>query len=466
MDTTYAPPLSLEGFLTSESFVSLVTGPVGSGKSSASMVKIAYHAQRMRAGKDGIRRSRAVIVRNTREMLRDSTWPTFNTWFPDGVAGALMKTDFKFYLEFGDVSCEVLFRGLDDSNDVRRLLSLEVSFGIMDEFREIHPDIFNALQGRVGRYPAKKDGGCVTDDGTPNSHIWGASNAPDADTFWSEYLDNPPSVASVFMQPSALSPEADWTENLIDGYYENIAEGKSQDWVDVYIHNLFGRSLSGQPVFRCFDKELHVSKESLRPNRASSNPILVGFDCTGLNPACAIGQLGFSSRLMIFDTLHSSEMGPLRFLKEKLKPLLANKFAGMPVLIIIDPAGMNRESDERSVYDMLKAEGLTVKPAKTNNISPRISAVEQFMTRLVDGKPAFVVDPGCTDLIVALRSKYRYKINTKGEKDDKPEKSHPWADIVDGLQYLCLHADGGAMFGGSSIRSRVEVKPAPMRWAA
>ena len=155
----------------------------------------------------------------------------------------------------------------------------------------------------------------------------------------------------------------------------------------------------------------------------------------------------------------------MRFIQEDVKPLLAEKFAGMTISMIIDPAGIARESDERSVRDMLVKEGFTTRPANTNLIAPRISAVESFMTRTIDGKSAFLIDPECTDLIAALRSKYRYKIDSKGVKDDKPEKSHPWADLVDALQYLCLHADGGTLFG-SPMSQRREIKPAPHRWAA
>ena len=83
----YTPPPSLVPFLQCESFISLISGPVGSGKSSAAMIKIAYMAKLMRPGKDGMRRSRCVVVRNTNQMLTDATIPTFMTWFPEGVAG-------------------------------------------------------------------------------------------------------------------------------------------------------------------------------------------------------------------------------------------------------------------------------------------------------------------------------------------------------------------------------------------
>lgn len=456
--TRYVAPPSLSGFLTAEAFVSLVTGPVGSGKSSAAMLKIAYHAKRMRKQQDGIRRSRCVVIRNTAEMLRDATLPTFNTWFPEGIAGSHLKTEKKFLLRFDDVECDILFRGLDEAADVRRLLSLEVSFAVLDEFREINPDIFNAVQARVGRYPSVKDGGCVTDDGTPNKHVWGASNAPDADTFWEEYLTDPPANASVFFQPSARSVDADWLENLPASYYDDLAQGKTEDWIAVYIDNKFGRSLSGEPVFgKSFSTERHTSPTALN---VLSSPLIIGVDA-GLSPAAVIGQLDYQSRLIVHDALTSEGMGALRFIREKIKPLLANKYPGRQVAVVIDPAAFQRaQTDERTVADIYKTEGFRVVPARTNAIAARIAAVENYLTRTVDGKPCMLIDRvHAADLVVAMRSRYRYKINTKGQRDDTPEKNHPWSDVADSLQYLCLHADNGATFGARAMSSRVTIKP-------
>jgi hypothetical protein len=468
----FVPPLSVQGFMKSEAFVSLIVGPVGSTKTSAGIMKIAYHAKQMAPCMDGIRRSRCVWVRNTRQMLIDTSIPDFLKWFPDGQAGMMAKTDMKFTLRFDDVECEVLFRGLEDANDVRRLLSLQISFAVLDEFREIHSEIYEALQGRLGRYPDKmmvphrKEwgldaeglpiGGCVRDDGSENKHLWGMTNPPDMDTFWETLLTDPPKNVAVFFQPSGLSAEADWLKYLPSAYYDNLAEGKKQEWIDVYINAQFGKSLAGQPVFRSFSTERHVAKNGLN---VLASGVIVGIDA-GLSPAAVLGQLDYQSRLIVHNALISDNMGALRFCREKLKPLIANKFPGRPVLIVIDPAAFQRaQTDERTVADIFKSEGFKVIPAKTNTITARLAAVDNYMTRTVDGKEAIVFDSaGCGDLILALRSKYRYKINTKGERDDKPEKSHPWSDVADGLQYLCLHADNGAAFGAMGRSSRKEVK--------
>lgn len=451
---------SLDEFFYSEKFISLAVGPVGSTKTTAGIMKIVHHAAMMAPCKDGIRRSRCIWVRNTREQLRDTSIPDFLKWIPDGIMGAFLKTEYKFVIKIGDVECEVLFRGLDDANDVRRLLSLQASFIIFDEFREIHPDIYNAAQGRVGRYPDKMMNGvgCKTDDGRANAHLWGMTNPPDMDTFWETLLTEPPDNVHVTIQPSGLSPEADWTQFLPDDYYDNLAQGKTEDWIDVYINAQFGKSLSGLPVFRSFDRSAHVATTTIKP-MYSDDPLIIGVDA-GLTPAAVIGQVAYDGRLIVYDAKISDGMGALRFVREVIKPLLVNKFPGRRSVIIIDPAAFQRaQTDERTVADIWRNEGFMVKGAKTNSVAARIAAVDRFMTRVVDGKHGVVIDPeGALPLVQALAGKYRYKINTKGVRDESPEKSHPWSDIADAFQYMCLHADGGETFGAmSAMDERREV---------
>ena len=439
----YSPPGSLEAFLIDEAFISLALGPLGSTKTTAGLMKIAYHAAQMAPCRDGIRRSKAVWVRNTREQLKDTSIPDFLRWFPDGVAGTYMKTDTQFLLKFGDVECLVLFRGLDDANDVRRLLSLQTSFGILDEFREINQQVFEALQGRVGRYPSKLDNGvgCVCDDGRENKHIWGMSNPPDMETFWEQLLTNPPANVSPHFQPSGLSPDADWLEFLPSDYYENLIQGKTEDWIDVYVHAKFGKTLSGKPVYRTFRPDFHIAKNKLMPVRFMDRPLILGMDF-GLNPSVTINQIDMRGRMLTFDAITSDGMGIKQFLATRLKPLLASKHPGFPVIIIGDPAGQQRaQTDERTCFEMVREAGFKVQAARTNSVAARIGAVDTFLARQIDGGPGRLLCPeGAKPLITASRGGYRYKIKKNGETEEMPEKnSH--SHIADADQYACLHAD-------------------------
>jgi len=144
-------------------------------------------------------------------------------------------------------------------------------------------------------------------------------------------------------------------------------------------------------------------------------------------------------------------MGVQRFVRTVLKPLLYERFAGVPVLVVVDPAGVQRaQTDERSAVDIIKAEGLRVIAAKTNNVSARISAVDNFLMRQVDGDSAFVVDPRCTQLKAAMMGGYRF--HHKNGTIDKNKHSH----VAEALQYFMLHitaADGGAL-----LTQRREIK--------
>jgi hypothetical protein len=373
-----------------------------------------------------------------------------------------MRTGQTAVLKLGDVECEILFRGLDDQNDVRRLLSLQLSFAVMDEFREIHPEIFGAIQGRLGRYPNKSMNGVGCKDAAGNKlkKIWGASNPPDMETFWEEFLTNPPENAATFFQPSGVSPEADWLEYLDDDYYDNLMSSHDEEWNNIYVHAKFGSSLAGKPVFRCFDRSTHVPNDP--PLLLSGSPLVIGVDA-GLNPTAVLTQQTYDGRCVVHDAItgNAEGMGALRFIREKLKPLLNNHYRSIgSVAVVIDPAAFQRaQTDERSVADIFKSEGFAVRPASTNSVAARLAAVENYLTRTINGKTGMLVSPKATLLIKALAGMYRYKMNAKGVVDDKPDKNHPYSDVADALQYACLHHDGGRIFGQAMSRRR-DVKTA------
>lgn len=445
----YKVPHSLDQFFYSRKFISLVVGPVGSTKTTAGLMKILRHASMMAPDRKGIRKSHAVWVRNTKEQLHDTSIPEFIKWIPDGIMGTWHKTYNEFLIKTGDIECKVLFRALDEERDARRLLSLQTSFLIYDEFREINSRVFLDSHARPGRYPSQKDNGvgCVTDTGESNAHVWGMSNPPDMGSFWEGYINNPPENVDITLQPSGLSLEADWKQYLREGYYEEISKGKPQNWVDIYVHAKFGRSLSGQPVFPCFNLDNHVSETELVPNSRENNQLTIAVDA-GRRPAVVIGNMDYKGKLIIYASLHAEGLDAQRFIRERLKPFLQNRFPEFYPIIVIDPSAFYAsDTDGRAVTDIYLSEGFKVEPARTNKITPRINSVEYFLTRTLGEEHCVMIDPvNAASLVTALAGKYRYKINRRGDIDDKPEKSHPWSDLADCFQYICMYYEGGKMF--------------------
>jgi len=434
MDIDYTPTKTCKEFMASDSKMRVLMGPVGSGKSVASCFEVIRRASQQAPNKQGIRKSRVAIVRETARQLQDTTIKTFLDWFPTGVCGNFMRTTKTFFFKVGDVECEVMFRALDDADDVANLNSLELTFAWFNECRDIHPDIMDAMSKRIGRFPSAKDGG-------PSWFgMWGDTNPPTMDTWWyyqMEGLDSKDGVSpndngwQVFKQPSGRSPHAENIENLPEGYYDT--QGRSDEYVRVYVDGEYGLSSAGQPVYKYFRPDYHIAGQTLRPIINGVRPIVIGMDL-GLTPAAVIGQQDPRGRTLILDEAVSFDMGIQRFVRTILKPLIFERFTGAPVMVICDPAGIQRaQTDERSAVDIIKAEGLRVMPAKTNSVSARLSSVDDYLMRQVDGDAAFLLDPKCTQLKAAMMGEYRF--HKKNGNIEKNKHSH----VAEALQYLMLH---------------------------
>ena len=133
-----------------------------SGKSSGCVMEIVRrsHSQN-RNPNDGIRRSRWAIVRNTTKELKDTTIKTVKQWLPEHICGIWKESELNYFINiFDGVEIELMFRALDRPDQVKDLLSMELTAAWINEFREVPFQIFEAIDGRHGRYPSKKEGGC------------------------------------------------------------------------------------------------------------------------------------------------------------------------------------------------------------------------------------------------------------------------------------------------------------------
>jgi hypothetical protein len=400
-----------------------ITG--NSGKTTGLFMKLVYMAKLQAPQSDGIRRTRAVVVRNTVSQLKDTTLASWNMWFKDGQAGTWRATDMKFVLRFDDVECEVLFRPLDTPDDIARVLSLEVTFALVDEFVLVPLVLIDGLSGRCGRYPSEKDGGAT------NFGVFGASNTSTEDNEWYDYLHfNLPDNAKYFKQPSGLSPDAENLENLRgrQAYYTNLAKGKTPAWVKQFIEAEWGFSVAGKPVISTFNPELHIAKTPLMHD--PTKPIVVGFDPGLQGSAMIFGQEDLHGRLKVYGEVVQSGVGAVRLVQEYLKPYIRQRFPGCEVIVAPDPAAALRsQRDEKTVVDELKRH-FRVWHESNNRLTQRLTSIEHYTTRLTDVGPALLIDERhCPTLVRALKGGWRFKLDKKENiANPEPEKnaySHP-----------------------------------------
>lgn len=448
----------IAAFHRSHGFVRGIKGPVGSGKSTGTAVDIVMNAHAIAPCADGVRRSRAVVIRNTYAELKSTTIKTWEAWFgPENSFPAVVyDTPIRWHYRWRykdsntpDVELEVLFLAMDREADVKKLKSLEVTWAWLNEASELPKAVLDMATARVGRYPHFKDAPAgISSDHWPSRYgVVMDTNSMDEDHWWYTLAEiEQPEGYEFFVQPGGLEDDAENIENLPGGraYYTRMMQGKRQDWIDVFVHNKYGSAQDGKPIWPEYNPTLHVADHPLRILRGL--PLWLGWDF-GLTPACVALQVTPSGQVRVLREwlVWGGTMGVRQFARNVVKPALLNEFDGMRIISYGDPGGSQRsQNDEVTAIDTLTAVGLPTKPARTNVFEARRDAVSQLLMRIVDGEPGIVFDPSCRKLIKAVAGAYKFKrLAVAGDERyaDKPDKNE-YSHVAEALQYPCLHVTG------------------------
>jgi len=470
----YAPPgKNAAKFHESDAFVRGLMGPVGSGKSSSCCVEIVARALRQRPSRDGIRRSRWLIIRNTYPELKSTTIKTWETWFPANVAPIKWDTPITSTMKINNIGdgtgleLEVMFMALDKPTETGKLRSLELTGAWINEASEVPKEIFDMVTQRVGRFPSKLQGG-------PSWCGIILDTNPCDDDHWYYKLaeEERPTEWEFFRQPGGLmrdaegnyspNPDAENVFNLPGGYsyYQQQVPSKSEDWINVFLLGNYGSTKDGKPVYPEYNDKVHCLSKNVEGERGL--PIVLGWDF-GLTPACVILQVTGRGKIIILDELVSEDMGIRQFANDIVKPVLMNKYNGFQIHSAGDPAGNIRaQTDERTCLQELLEAGIYTEPAATNDFIPRRESVAFFMTRMMDGEPAFLLNPRCTNLRKGFLGRYKFervKASGTARYKDRPVKDI-YSHIQDALQYACLKVRGGL----TPARARAVTKRSSKGW--
>ena len=472
VDFKYKPDGEIiKSFMKDDTFFRGIRGPVGSGKSVCCCVEVFRRALQQEKAPDGIRKSRWAIIRNTNPQLRTTTIKTWLDWFPEGEWGKFnWSVPYTHRIKRGDIDLEVIFLALDRPEDVKKLLSLELSGIWINEAREIPKSIIDACTMRVGRFPSMRDGGptwtgVIADTNAPEEDHWwpimaGEVPVPDHISSEESRMLVKPDNWKFYTQPSAMieekdndglvskynpNPLAENKKNMMPSYYPNLIQGKTKSWIDVYVMNRLGHIQDGKPVYNMFRADVHVAKEEIPV--ADGMPLFIGLDF-GLTPAAVFGQK-VRGRWLILQEIVAFDMGIVRF-AELLRAEIATRYANCDVNIFGDPAGDFRaQTDESTPFQILRGAGLQARPTHSNDVALRLESVSGPLQRMVDGQSGVLIDYRCKELIKGFEGGYHYRrMQVSGERyEDKPSKDR-FSHIHDALQYLMLGSGEGRQVMG------------------
>ncbi len=449
-DKIYIPTATGRIAHDDDSFVRVIMGPYGSGKSTWAITEIVKRACAIPVWHSGRRRSRWGIVRNTSGELSTTTLATWLAWFEDlGDVRKRQKPIMTYEHTFNDgkgiVELELLFIALDRPEDVRKIKSLELTGCYINELSEVPKAALAHMKGRVNRYPSKAFctvpywSGIIADTNPPEDDHW----------IYKDFEENDYDNHRLFKQPPGLleedgiwirNPDADNASHLPDNYYVNLAQGQSKEFVKVFCLGKYGVVGTGKRVYPEFNPDFHAVDYL---SAIQGQELRICFDF-GLTPACVVKQLTSRGQLLILKEYISEGMGIRTFAESVVIPALAKDFPYCKVGFSVgDPAGNSRSEifEEMSCIGELNSLGIPTIPAKTNDINPRISSVRFFLNRMVDGKPALLLDKkNCPVLYKGFVKKYVYdRLAVSGEErfKDKPTKNM-FSHAMNALEYGCL----------------------------
>lgn len=245
----------------------------------ACCVEVFRRGREQAASQDGVRRSRWAIVRNTYPDLKNTTVKTWQSWWGDQFGQFVNVAPFEHRVKYSlpdgtTVDLEVIFLAMDQESDAKKFLSLELTGIYFNEVRELKRSVIEAGDGRLGRYPAMKDGGptwhgMIADTNMPDEDHWLYGLADKRTEGW-EFFHQPGGVIKVdgkWIQ----NPLAENIQNLVPGYYTGQIAGKTDEWISVHLGAEYGR-LSTEGAY--FAEEMTALEREGRITEVLSSPDL------------------------------------------------------------------------------------------------------------------------------------------------------------------------------------------------
>lgn len=447
--------------------VKLLLGPFGTGKTSSCAFDLVEKQSRRVLPTLGKKRSRFAVVRNTYPELRDTTIRSYLDWFPPMFFGKYNATEKRYFINIEDREIELIFKALDSPDDVRDLLSLELTGAHVDEAREVHQDIIKGLLGRIGRFPSMKDTGgrnpFVDENGIDCPPQVDLSTNYPSTTHWlyGDFVSKRIDGYTLYEQGQSENKH-----NLRPGYYEDLEKDYANrpDLLRTLVRGEWGITVKGKQVFPEFVRKHHVADCSLIPDQAVK--VLRGWDNTGLSPAIHLGYIAASGQWRIFKEFCWEDTGIMEAADEMILWCNQNLHKKCTYRDIADPAGNTRDSTKQSPADYIRTVGkergvqITLEDG-IQTFKIRRESVAGRLTKLINkGEPALLIDPSCTMLIDGLDGGYAYpELGGGGFKTDpaKNEYSH----IVDSVEYVAtvlfryIKAGIKKVVRGGSARSRL-----------
>jgi len=489
-----------EAYVNDERIITGIMGPFGSAKTTMSIRKMVRSCLLQRPSpRDGVRRARWCVVRDTYPQLEANVMKSWFTWFPKDMGywngnERIHRITFDVHTLDGSqpIKCEleVMFRAMGDQKAEDVLKGLELTGLWLNETDTLDRAVLTFGVGRIGRYPSAKDGGCAY------RTVICDFNAPDIDNWTYDLfveqnigLDEKAQASlrdalgdrfgvGFHRQPGGREPNAENLKNLEAGYYEQLMIGMPDHYIRRFVDNQFGAVRNGQPVYPEFNDALHIAAATLEPLR--DLPVCLAVD-GGSTPACVFGQRLPSGQVRVLAEVVVFAPGEDMVLEKFSAEAFGAECADYWLEHFgkcqfgqawSDPAGLHGDDYTASwtrrfwrafcerIGPQARGWKMRAAPVKGNRLPDRIEPVRKLLTTNPGGKPGLLIDPKrCAVLRRGFNNGYvlvrTQRSNGMGRWKNEPDKND-FSHVHDGLQYLVAGmTKRGVLADGSEPRGAV-----------
>jgi hypothetical protein len=399
-EVTFRPNPIQREFIRSRADADLWAARMGEGKSAGLCWAMYYH-QKHNPG------ARHVLIRDTYENLRDTTLAEFFKWFPPGTCGEWKETTKTFKWALGEMRGQLVCTGAQDEVDATKFMSRELAAAYFDEPAPatdsggIPKEVFSMVMSRLRQ---------------PKMNFYSAKlaeNNPD-ETHW---------TYKTFVKPGTQgyryhqAPEPENLENLPDNYYEKMRRewenAGRPDLVRRFVDGRFGYQQIGKAITPEFSPDLHLV-HGLMPLRG--RPLLLFWDF-GLNPTTVFAQqtpLGF---LHVLEAYVGEESGVIQHATDIVRPRIRERYDGLELIHIGDPAGHNREQSNSNVtaVSTLRRELGGVFRKGPVGFDDGVNALRELLRRTIQGRGVIQIDRNRAEpVFLALRGGWHRRVHRGG----------------------------------------------------
>lgn len=466
-------------FAVDKSAISIIMGPYGSAKTTTAFKKIIMSALWQPTGRDGVKRVRWVIIRDTYGHLTNNVLADWFMWFPRTDANFSFSTmTHKLHLDLPvagkivKLYIEVIFAAIGNQNAEEFAKGFSVTGAWLNEIDTLHQDVFKYIFPRCGRYrPAGTARGGW-------SGLIGDMNAPDQDSWTYDFCVNknygiePAALAALqveygknfeikfHVQPGAREANAENLPNLPIGYYARLEMTMTEQEKSRFIDNKFGAVSNGNPVYTGYRDKRHCL---VGMKADPSKEIHFGVD-GGATPATVFGQKADNGQIRAVDECvifqPDAKKGLQKVGAKEYGQFLGDywneNYSGFRLGVGWgDPSAWFGDSEANAedrawIYKFVagfneRAIGVKLKmkpaPVKRNLIGPRLEAVRDVLKDDIDGEPKFVISDKCKVFRGGFNSGYvtvRVQYSTGGGRWKSEPVKNDYSHVHDGGQYLVL----------------------------